>query len=279
MSLQYGVPTRETRPILEQQAQPKEIVFSRMSRSNWSAELQFGFLRVLNFASATYCYLGRRKASATACIIFITYAWVSSGCEEATHPDPRNLEDPCSPSSSIYTEPVTSFPFYLYRDGKPDESDYESAPVGGPPGLTFETAYEDTSAIGGRCTMISLPEPTTSDSYEYHWIARGSWGYQPGFNLSNATTVSFWVRGAEGGERIHVYMGGVRIKYPPYLDSVNPAVELRSGLWLAPEWERVSIDIPAHLKLCQMISALHIQILTAENSQGATVFLDEVAFE
>ena len=69
-----------------------------------------------------------------------------------------------------------------------------------------------------------------------------NWGTVPGpvgYDLSQATRLTFWVRGETGGERVQFLVGGIDGEYG---DTLYPAVKT-PVLPLSTTWRQVTIDL------------------------------------
>lgn len=100
-----------------------------------------------------------------------------------------------------------------------------------------------------------------------------NWGDQPGgFDLSNATKLTFWARGEDGGEVVSFKLGilGADKKY-----SDSDHAELPDVL-LTKEWKEYTIDLSGKNLAC--IKTGFVWVLAA-NGKPVTFYLDDIQYE
>ncbi|MFH1281819.1 MAG: hypothetical protein ABIH91_03790, partial [Candidatus Omnitrophota bacterium] len=94
-----------------------------------------------------------------------------------------------------------------------------------------------------------------------------------GFNLSLATKLTFWARGAVGGERIEEFkVGGIMGEFS---DSDSATI---GPVLLNKEWTQYTIDLKGK-DMSYIIGGFTWSINVDNNPQGATFYLDEIKFE
>ncbi|MEK6733085.1 MAG: hypothetical protein AABY55_05600, partial [Candidatus Omnitrophota bacterium] len=101
-----------------------------------------------------------------------------------------------------------------------------------------------------------------------------NWGDKKGgFDLTGATKLTFWARGAKGGERVEEFkLGGITGLYPDSdIAGIGPVM-------LTQDWKRYEIDLSG--KDLSYISggfcwATNIDV----NPDGATFYLDDIKYE
>jgi hypothetical protein len=94
-----------------------------------------------------------------------------------------------------------------------------------------------------------------------------------GFDLSKATKLTFWARGAKGGERIEEFkVGGIMGEYS---DSDSTSI---SPVILTPEWTQYTIDLKGK-DLSYIIGGFCWATNVDVNPTGATFYLDEIKYE
>jgi hypothetical protein len=101
-----------------------------------------------------------------------------------------------------------------------------------------------------------------------------NWGnLKGGYDLSGATKLTFWARGEKGGEVISEFkIGGIRGEIS---DSASVSI---GPVTLTPEWKEYTIDLKNE-DLSLIIGGFSFVISSMENPQGATFYLDEIAYE
>jgi hypothetical protein len=111
-----------------------------------------------------------------------------------------------------------------------------------------------------------------------------NWGNSStgGYNLTDATNVSFWAKGANGTEKLEFKIGGVG--WDPktdqqialYPDSLHPAVS--TGIInLTNEWKQYSITITG-TNLSRVIGGFCWVTNTTLNPNGCTFYLDDIQY-
>jgi hypothetical protein len=101
-----------------------------------------------------------------------------------------------------------------------------------------------------------------------------NWGNIPGgYDLTGATTLSFYARGEKGGELItEVKMGGIQAEYS---DSTSASI---GPIVLTPEWTKYEIDLTGE-DLSNVIGGFAFVISEMENPDGAVFYIDEIMYE
>ncbi|MGC4098694.1 MAG: hypothetical protein QM706_16395 [Nitrospira sp.] len=104
-----------------------------------------------------------------------------------------------------------------------------------------------------------------------------------GINLSNAISLTFWVRGERGGELIDFFVAGVGrdaqtgqpVNLFPDSSPRHPSVGNRFRL--TTQWQQVTIDVKG-LNLSYVLGALGWVATHQDNPQGATFYVDDIQF-
>lgn len=104
-----------------------------------------------------------------------------------------------------------------------------------------------------------------------------------GINLAGAVSLSFWVKGEKGGERIDFFVGGVgrdsvsgrsRVPYP---DSTPRYPRLGTVYTLSTNWQRIVIPV-WQLNLTNVMGGFGWTADARHNSNGAVFYLDDIQF-
>lgn len=102
-----------------------------------------------------------------------------------------------------------------------------------------------------------------------------NWGQVKGagFDLSQATRLTFWARGEKGGERIEEFkMGGISGDYPDSdVAGIGPVV-------LTPLWQQYTIDLSGK-DLTQIIGGFCWATNVDVNPEGCVFYLDDIKYE
>jgi exo-beta-1,3-glucanase (GH17 family) len=128
----------------------------------------------------------------------------------------------------------------------------------------IRVVYSGAASQGNGWTGVYWQDPVNN------------WGKTPGpigYDLSNLSKLTFWVRGDRGGERIEFKVGGIT---GPYGDSLQPA--LSTGvLTLTTSWQLVTIDLTGQ-DLTHIIGGFVWVANTTNNPNGATFYLDDIVY-
>ena len=136
---------------------------------------------------------------------------------------------------------------------------------------------ERTEPHSGELSMrVTYSATGTSGWSGVYWQdPDGNWGTLPGgYDLTGATRLSFWAKGQNGGEVIAFKAGGL---WGSHGDSLQPAAAT-GPLALATEWRQYSIDLRGQ-DLSQIIGGFAWVANRCSNPQGATFYLDDIAYE
>ena len=138
-----------------------------------------------------------------------------------------------------------------------------------------ETAIQHggTSAMRWRYSGVATQGQKWAGVY---WQAPAYfWGDRVGgYNLTGAARLTFWARGAAGGEKVQFLLGGIG---GPYNDSLQPARK-SAVLSLTPTWTQYAIDL-AGAKLARVGGGFGWIVEKARNPSGATFYIDDVRYE
>jgi hypothetical protein len=105
-----------------------------------------------------------------------------------------------------------------------------------------------------------------------------------GIDLTGATTLTFWVRGAVGGERVEFFVAGVGrdpdtgVELAPYPDSSPRRPARGTIVTLTPEWQRQSIDLSG-MDLSYVLGGFGWVADSENNPNGAEFFVDNIQFK
>ncbi len=111
----------------------------------------------------------------------------------------------------------------------------------------------------------------------YWQYPANNWGSLPqAKDLSQANKLTFWAKGAAGGERIRFVVGGLGGAQSPYSDSLRPAAS--SGfVELAATWQMYTIDLRGR-DLSHIIGGFGWVTDRCANPNGAIFYLDDIQF-
>jgi hypothetical protein len=136
--------------------------------------------------------------------------------------------------------PKAALPFVLYADGMKSSPYAPSGYMGNTTAIKMTLDCTDQPHSGKTCLRVDYQ---AADNWGgVLWQSPGNdWkGEKPGgLNLTGATEVEFWARGAAGGEVVD-FMLGVLDGQQPYRDSAK--AELK-GVRLTTEWQKLRIPL------------------------------------
>ena len=132
----------------------------------------------------------------------------------------------------------------------------------------------------GEMAMRASFAPTGASGWGgvYWQYPENNWGtINSGLDLSWANKLTFWAKGARGGEKVKFLVGGVGTNNDPYPDSLRPAVST-GFIPLTSEWQRYTIDLRGK-NLTRLIGGFGWVTDKCASPEGATFYLDDVFFE
>jgi hypothetical protein len=107
---------------------------------------------------------------------------------------------------------------------------------------------------------------------------------EAGIDLSGATALTFWVRGARGGEEVEFFMGGVGRDLTtgaPTKDAPDSSPRVPppgTPMTLTTAWTQVTIDLHGR-DLHYVLGGFGWVVSATKNPQGAVFFLDDIQYE
>jgi hypothetical protein len=168
-------------------------------------------------------------------------------------------------------------PFYVYADaGAPHNHFVPEGFMGCTRSIKVD--QNDTSApyAGASALKISFTPCSTGWGGIYWWDPPGSnWCRKPGgFDLTGWTKLTFWARGAEGGEPVEFKVGGLAEASGEPCDSMELA-QTTYPLLLTSEWTQYTIPLVG-----QPLDHVAGGFVWVTDSQSPiTIYLDEIRYE
>ena len=182
-------------------------------------------------------------------------------------------------ASSSSSKSSSSFEsFYVYDDFMSQKNHFAPSGWMGDFGdLKLDQACSESPKTGKTCIKITY---TAEMKQAAGWTGifwqqpANNWGDKKGgFDLSGATKLTFWAKGAKGGEKIAEFkMGGITGEYPDSDSAVVGPIELTN------KWEQYSIDL-AGKDLSYIIGGFCFAASKDDNSQGFVIYLDDIMYE
>lgn len=176
------------------------------------------------------------------------------------------------------TKPTSQKEFWIYKDkGTKDNHFAPSGWMGDAGDIKLNDACTDNPHSGTNCMKFDY---SGKRSGQQGWSGvtwqnpPNNWGSKKGgFDLTGMTKLTFWARGAKGGEILQkVTIGGIKGTYADSAVIEMGPIELTDG------WKEYTVNIAG--KDLSYISGGFGWVSTADlNPNGATFFIDDVKFE
>lgn len=149
--------------------------------------------------------------------------------------------------------------------------------------VTFDEAYATNPHSGLTCIKVTYSAAGSGGQSwaGVYWLPDTSrWFAERGYDLTGAAKLSFWARGAIGGERIEFLVGGFnrgsdRDPDLPSSDSFGP--KSTSVIRLERTWQKYEIDL-AEEDLSNVIGGFCWSTNFRRNRQGCTFYLDDIRY-
>jgi len=167
--------------------------------------------------------------------------------------------------------------FSVYTDKSAQDNHYAPSGWMGDHG---DLRIDDKSAVsphsGATCIEFSY---TAKQSQGAGWAGvrwqnpPNNWGSKKGgFDLTGMTKLTFWARGAKGGEKIQKFVvGGIGGTYPDSATVESDSIKLTS------EWEEYTINL-AGKDLKSIIGGFGWVATAEQNPEGMTFYIDDIEF-
>ena len=167
---------------------------------------------------------------------------------------------------------------YVYKDGSSIYNIYYDTGWMGDYGDIRFDAHDASSPHSGDTAIRIDYSAQASQGQQWagiYWQSPAyNWGDRTGgFDLEGADRLSFWAKGAEGGEKIEFFVGGIQGPYP---DSIQPAAST-GVITLSTDWQEYAIDL-SNYDLSHVIGGFAWTATKANNPEGATFYLDDIRF-
>lgn len=135
--------------------------------------------------------------------------------------------------------PVT-LPYVIYGDGAMDSVYTPSGYMGNTEAVKMEFASTDAPYQGETCLKIEYRSTQAWGGVLWQSPAEDWNGAKPGgANLTGATQLQFWARGANGGEKVN-FVFGVLDGEQPYRDTAKGSLD---NVTLTKEWKKYTIPL------------------------------------
>jgi hypothetical protein len=170
--------------------------------------------------------------------------------------------------------------------------------VGNKSAVAMDECSTDRPFSGATCIKCTFKAQGNNwgGFYFMNGVLRGSdvepcpnWGDEPdaGFNLTGATKVTFYAKGAHGGEKVEYYVGGIGWSVDPAGNSIAPEKpypdsfpKVSTGyVTLTKKWKQYHIDLRGK-NLSYVLSGFGwVTNAKRNNSRDITFYLDDVRWD
>jgi len=168
--------------------------------------------------------------------------------------------------------------FKVYTDARSPDNHYIPAGyMGDYSDIKVETASFDNPHGGTTCIKITYSNAVSQGARwaGLYWQSpANNWGDRKGgFDLTGATKLTFWARGAKGDERIEEFkMGGITGLYPDSdIAGIGPVM-------LTTDWQKYEIDLSGK-DLSYVSGGFCWGTNIDVNPDGAVFYLDDIKYE
>jgi hypothetical protein len=193
---------------------------------------------------------------------------------------PRLLESYETVFSNSRPQPLLDNTYvYVYQDGGASVNSYADTGLMGDYG-DIQVNGRDTSAPRSGATAYRVHYSAAATQRQqwagiYWQSPEYNWGDRPGgYNLTAAARLTFWAKGAVGGERLEFFIGGITGQF---YDTVQP--KRTTGIvTLGTTWQQFVINLNG-VNLARVIGGFGFAIAKQNNLQGATFYLDDIRYE
>ncbi|PIQ90337.1 MAG: hypothetical protein COV71_04885 [Candidatus Omnitrophica bacterium CG11_big_fil_rev_8_21_14_0_20_41_12] len=171
-----------------------------------------------------------------------------------------------------------AMPFYIYADRTTVANHFiPSGYMGDYGDLRYDGASKDDAYLGDTCIKMTYSGKGSQGArwagIFWQYPANNWGGVDSGFDLSKATKLTFWARGAKGGERIEEFkIGGVMGEFS---DSDSATI---GPVLLNKEWMQYTIDLKGK-DMSYIIGGFAWSANVDNNPDGAIFYLDEIKLE
>ncbi len=169
-------------------------------------------------------------------------------------------------------------PFYIYTEEGSMSNHYcPSGWMGDISDLKIDGTWAVKPHSGRTCFKISYAAKGPNGWAGIYWQEpANNWGtVKGGFNLSGATSFTFWLRGEKGGERIGGFTVGGIMDGSVSSDTAKGSL---GAVVCTKEWKQYTIDLTGK-DMSNIISGLSFSVGKGDNVGGSTFYLDDVRYE
>lgn len=199
--------------------------------------------------------------------LYRLYVYVDNGKGVATANVPllvsgKDLENPGGGAK---------LPYVVYDEATAPSVYAPSGFMGDAPSIKVDLESTDQPKFGKTCASCTFSSPDNWGGVVWQ-NPENDWGDQPGgLDLDGARKLTFWVRGAKGGETVKFGFGLIP-RNKEFYDTAKKEMEVR----LETEWKQVVIDV-AGMDLRRIKSGFYWVV--GAHGEPVQFFLDRIRFE
>lgn len=216
------------------------------------------------------------------CIFFLSACDQSQSALQSTSDEnshASSIKEAVLDDHEDVSEETTFKPFYVYKDkGLRDNHFIPSGFMPNGNCVKINDRWQEQCQSGSSCIKVNYDVACSRKDQRWagvYWLnPANNWGRQQGgYDLSEATRMTFWARGEQGGEQVQEFIiGGIEGDYPDSDKIVlGPVI-------LTPQWRQYVIDLTG--KDLSYISGGFAWSTEADvNADSCIFYLDDIRFE
>ncbi len=166
--------------------------------------------------------------------------------------------------------------FDVYTDLEAGGNHFQpSGWMGNRAAISFDGGWTTGCRSGTTCVRIVFAGGPTQWAGVYWQEPENNWGTVPGggYNLSGATSLTFWARGEHGGEQVEFFVGGIDGLYGDSLRKTSTGL-----IPLTTTWSRYTLDLNAQ-DLSRVVGGFGWYADSDHNPAGAVFYLDDIQYD
>src|SRR5262249_13961927 len=130
----------------------------------------------------------------------------------------------------------------------------------------------------GICHQVTYAPPASGGkgwAGVYWQYPANNWGTKPGYPMPpGAKKVSFFAKGAKGGEKVTFLAGGIAPSGSPHTDGVSA----KTDLTLTADWAPYSIDISGQI-YTEVLGGFGWTMVGTDAATSGSFFVDDIRWE
>lgn len=209
---------------------------------------------------------GRRPLWASTAFVFVIAPAAGALIALALLSAGRAIAEP-SPSTTLHAP--TLIEGYYYPSGWMGDGEKGTKHV------QLNDQWKENPHSAPTCIRISYQPGGKGWAGVYWQYPDGNWGDQPGRKIEAATKLSFWARGAKGGELVEFKAGGINAEGKKHADSFEKTL---GTVELKTDWQRFELALGG-ADTSSVLAAFAWVATRNGNPDGLTFFVDDIRYE